>query len=367
VLRPPHQVPHYLPWANPFLREEEDRWKLPPGATLGGAHTALPEFAARTRQAGPAAEQPIAASGPGISAPAAAPAPAGLRAVHVQGKVWMLVGSGKNLALQVGDDGVLLVDTGASGTADAVLAAIREVTDKPIRFIVNTSADPDRVGNNAVLGVLAGGSTARSGRGPTPQIVAHANVLTRMNREEAGQAAYPAGALPTDAYLGARREFFFNGEVVQIHHQPSAATDGDSVIHFRGSDVIVAGDVFTTTHFARFDPARGGRFQGVLDALNAMLDIAVPRAWQEGGTLIVPGRGRISDEADLVEVRDQVYMIRDRVRDLATVQRLTLQQVRARRPLLDVESRYDRPDWTAEMFLAAVYREVSSSTATAGP
>jgi glyoxylase-like metal-dependent hydrolase (beta-lactamase superfamily II) len=279
----------------------------------------------------------------------------------------MLVGAGPNIAVQVGADGVLMVDTGAPGTADAVLAAVREITDKPIRFIVNTSADPERVGNNAAFGMLPGGATTGSGRGPTPQIVAHTNVLTRMTRDEPGRAPYPLGALPTDAYLGAKRDFFFNGEVVQVLHQPGATTDGDSIVHFRGSDVIVAGDLFTTTHLARFDPARGGRFEGVLAALNAMLDIAVPRVMQEGGTYIVPGRGRVSDEADLVEVRDQVHMIRDRVRELASIERLTLEQVRARRPLLDIEGRYAQPEWSADRFLDAVYRELSARTPGPAP
>ena len=355
IVRPPHDVPHYLPWANPFVKEEEERWKLPPGATLGGAQTALPEYTRR-------APAPPPATVNTARTPAPAPAPGTqVRGLHVQGNVWMIVGAGPNIAMQVGEDGVLLVDTGAPGTADAVLAAIRAITDKPIRFIVDTSAHPDRVGNNAAFGVLPGGSTTRTGRGPTPQIVAHASVLTRMNRDEDGRPAYPAGALPTDAYLGGRRDFFFNGEAVQILHMPGAATDGDSIVHFRGSDVIVAGELFTTTHFARFDAARGGRYEGVLAALNAMLDIAVPRAWQEGGTYIVPGRGRISDEADLAEVRDQVHMIRDRVRALAVDQHLTLDDVRARRPLLDIESRYDGVDWPAARFLEAVYREVSGS------
>ena len=319
-----------------------------------GADTALPEFGRRAPVPTPAAAE----SARTLNA-AAAPGTTQVRGVHVQGNVWMIVGAGPNLAVQVGEDGVLLVDTGAPGRADAVLAAIRAITDKPIRFIVNTSAHPDRVGNNAALGVIPGGSTTRSGRGPTPQIVALASVPPRLTGYEDGRPAYPAGALPTDAYLAARRDFFFNGEAVQILHMPGAATDGDSIVHFRGSDVIVAGDLFTTTHFARFDATRGGRYEGVLAALNTMLDIAVPRAWQEGGTYIVPGLGRISDEADLAEVRDQVHMIRDRVRALAKDQRLSLDEIRARRPLLDVEARYDRADWTAGRFLEAVYQEVS--------
>ena len=282
-----------------------------------------------------------------------------VRSLHVQGNVWMLTGAGGNIAVQVGDEGVLLVDTGARGTADAVLAAIRRITDAPIRFIVNTSADPERAGNNAVFGELPGGATSGTGSGPTPQIIAHTNTHLRLSRLEPAVPDSPLAGLPTDAYLGKQRDFFFNGEAIQIIHVPSAHSDGDSIVHFRGSDVIVSGDVFTTTSFALFDVRRGGTYQGILDGLNAMLDIAVPKFMQEGGTYIVPGHGRISDEADLAEVRDQVHMIRDRFADLAVTRNMTLPQVMAMKPLIDFERRYDRPEWTAEQFAAAVYAEMA--------
>ena len=180
-----------------------------------------------------------------------------------------------------------------------------------------------------------------------------------MTASDGGRDAYPVGGWPTDAYLLHKRSIYFNGEAIDIIQQPSAYSDGDSIVHFRRSDVIVTGRILTTTHFPRWNPALGGSYQGVLNSLNAMLDIAVPRMMQEAGTYLVPGRGRVCDEADLAEVRDQVQMIRDRFQDLVVRQKLTLPQASAMNPLLDFEQRYTRPDWTAQQFAEAVYREMT--------
>lgn len=349
-------IPHYLPWANPFLTEDEKRHNLPQGATLGGAETAMPEFVKPAARRG-AAPPATASRGSAPVAPAATSSEVGV--IRVQGNVWMLATPGGNIAVQVGDEGVLLVDTGASGSADSILAAIRTITDKPIRYIINTSTAPERIGNNAVLATLAGGATTRSGQGPTPAVIAHENVLTRMTASDGGRDAYPVGGWPTDAYLLPKRTIYFNSEAIEIIHQPSAYSDGDSIVHFRRSDVLVTGRLLTTTHFPRWEPELGGSYQGLLNSLNAMLDIAVPRMMQEGGTYLVPGEGRICDEADLAEVRDQVQMIRDRFQDLAVRQKLTLAQASARNPLIDFEQRYSRTGWTAEQFAEAVYRELT--------
>jgi glyoxylase-like metal-dependent hydrolase (beta-lactamase superfamily II) len=349
-------IPHYLPWSNPFLTEDEKRYKLPRGATLGGAETALPEFVMPAGGAGPA---PSARESPASAPATPSIAPPAADVIRVQGNVWMVVTAAGNVAVQVGEEGVLLVDTGAAGSADAVLAAIRTITDKPIRYIVNTSTAPESVGNNAVLATLGGGATTRAGKGPTPAVIAHENVLTRMTAADGGREAYPVGGWPTDAYLLQKRTIYFNGEAIEILHLPSAYSDGDSIVHFRRSDVIVTGRLMTTTHFPRWNPALGGSYQGVLNSLNVMLDIAVPRLMQEGGTYLIPGQGRVSDEADLAEIRDQVQMIRDRFQDLAVRQKLTLPQATAMNPLIDFEQRYARPDWTAPQFAEAVYREVT--------
>jgi glyoxylase-like metal-dependent hydrolase (beta-lactamase superfamily II) len=284
--------------------------------------------------------------------------PPAVHAYKVQGNVWLLTGAGANIAMQVGKEGVLLVDTGASSMTDAVLAAIREVTDGPIRYIVNTSITGDHIGGNAALAVLPGGSTTGHGRGPTPNIIAQENVLIRMSAPGPDKKApYPTDAWPTDGYIAPHRNIFFNGEVVDIIHQQAAHSDGDSIVYFRGSNVLVSGDLFTTTNLPLIDRKQGGTSKGMLDALNAIIDIAVPENMQEGGTFVIPGHGRVCDEADVVESRDMLYEIRDRMQDLVRVQHLTLEQVKAKRPVLGWEGRYSRPEWTTDMFVDALYEE----------
>ena len=368
IAREEHFVPHYLPWANPFTREFADRWHLPADAALGGAETALPEFMWKYERR--PAQQPTQGPGqrrqtPPPSAPALRPGePPASGEIHswkVQGNVWMLVGGGANVAMQVGDEGVLLVDTGAPGMTDRLLAAIRQITDKPIRYVINTSATADHVGGNEIIAGLPGGSTTKVGSGPTSATIAHENVLNRMTSEQNGRTAYPHDAWPTDAYFSKERDIYFNDEAIEIIHAPSAHSDGDSIVHFRKSDVIVAGDLFTTTNFPLVDATRGGSYQGVLNALNKMIDIAVTKDIQEGGTYVIPGHGRVCDEADLVEVRDQVHMIRDRFADLVVKKNMTLDQVKAMKPIIDFQARYTTPEWTTDMFIETLYQEMSKA------
>ena len=134
-------------------------------------------------------------------------------------------------------------------------------------------------------------------------------------------------------------------------------------MYFRGSNVLVSGDLFTTTNLPLIDRKQGGTSKGMLDALNAIIDIAVPENMQEGGTFVIPGHGRVCDEADVVESRDMLYEIRDRMQDLVRVQHLTLDQVKAKRPVLGWEGRYSRPEWTTDMFVDALYEEFKANVA----
>jgi glyoxylase-like metal-dependent hydrolase (beta-lactamase superfamily II) len=271
---------------------------------------------------------------------------------HVQGNVWLLAGAASNVAVQIGDDGILVVDTGGSETAAEVLDAIRALSDKPIRWIVNTHAHADHTGGNETIsqaGVTVNGNPAA--------IIGHENVLARMSAEDR-----PVTEWPLNSFFEAGRDFYFNGEAVMLYHVPSAHTDGDIFVYFRGSDVLVTGDVFVTTHFPVVDLEYGGDIDGVVDGLNRALDITVPAWLQEGGTYVIPGHGRIGDEADLVSYRDLALIVRDRVR--ASVERgATLRQVQAEKPSLDYDPRYSNESlpWTSEMFIESVYRSLAPS------
>jgi glyoxylase-like metal-dependent hydrolase (beta-lactamase superfamily II) len=281
-----------------------------------------------------------------------------LESFKVQGNVWMIAGAGGNIAVQVGEQGLVVVDTGANGLTDKVLEAIHAISPRPIRYIINTSIASQHVGGNEKLATLPGGSTSGATRGATPAVIAQENILNRMTQAGPdGTQAYPSAAWPTDGYFAPRRSFTFNGEAIDVIHLPKATTDGDSAVHFRGSNVLVTGDVFTTTNLPLVDYARGGTYEGELEALNALLDITVPDDLMEGGTYVIPGHGRVCDEADLVEYRDMVYEIRDRMKKMVTDDGKTLAQVKAARPVIGWEGRYSQPGWTTDMFLDAIYPE----------
>jgi glyoxylase-like metal-dependent hydrolase (beta-lactamase superfamily II) len=282
----------------------------------------------------------------------------------VQGNVYMLVGAGGNITVQAGDEGVLLVDTSYEQMSDKVVGAIRKLSDKPIRYIINTHAHPDHVGGNAPiakLGMQIAGGNMGVGVNTGAAILAHENVLNRMSAPTGKQAPTVSAAWPTDTYFTRKKELFFNGEPIEILHQPSAHTDGDSLVFFRKSDVIGAGDLFVTTTYPVIDRDRGGNIQGIIDALNRILDIAIPKEKQEGGTYVIPGHGRLCDEADVLEYRDMVTIIRDRIQD-SVKKGMTLEQVKASRPTLDYDGRYGAKSgsWTTDMFIEAVYRNLAA-------
>jgi len=284
--------------------------------------------------------------------------------LHVQGNVYMLVGAGGNITVQIGDDGVLLVDTSYEPMSSKVVAAIRTLSNKPIRYIINTHVHEDHIGGNAPiakLGATIAGGNMGVGANTGAAIIAHENVLNRMSAPTGQQASSPSAAWPTDTYFTKKKELFFNGEAIEIIHQPSAHTDGDSIVFFRRSDVVSAGDLFLTTTFPVIDLQRGGNIHGIVEALNRILDITIPKDKQEGGTYVVPGHGRLCDEADVLEYRDMVTIVRDRIQDMVT-RGMTLEQVKAARPTLDYDGQYGGKTgpWTTEMFIDAVYKNLST-------
>jgi glyoxylase-like metal-dependent hydrolase (beta-lactamase superfamily II) len=296
-----------------------------------------------------------------------------VKTMHVQGNVYMAVGGPFNAAFSVGDDGVLVVDTMVEPLADKLIAAIRQVAgDKPIRYIINTHAHADHTGGNAKVSeagasVVGGNFAGQVGQEQADKafIWAHENTLNRLSQPQGDQPARPFAFWPTDTYFTESKELFFNGEAVQLFHEPNAHTDGDTIVFFRKSDVIVAGDLFVTTTFPIISVAQGGSINGTLAAHNHIIDLTVPKDKQEGGTYVIPGHGRLTDEADVVDIRDMTTIIRDRIQD-AIQKGQTLEQVKAARLVRDYEGRYGATQgfWTTDAFVEAVYRSLSQPAAT---
>jgi glyoxylase-like metal-dependent hydrolase (beta-lactamase superfamily II) len=301
------------------------------------------------------------------AAAASAQAPGELTVLPVQGNVYLINGAGGNIAVQIGPMGVVVVDTGLAQNADKVVAAIRKLSDRPLQYIINTHMHPDHTGGNeairkagvTITGANVAGNLTDAGIGA--QIVAHENVLNRMSAPTGKQAVAPTDAWPTVTYVNGQKEIFFNDEPIEVKFQPRAHTDGDSLVMFRHSDVIVTGDVFTTTGYPFIDLERGGSIQGELDALNHILDLAVPKHDEEGGTYIIPGHGRICDEFDVLEYRDMVTIIRDRVQ--ASIKKgLTLDQIKAAQLTKDYDARYAAKSGvgTSDGFVEAVYKSLTA-------
>jgi len=274
-----------------------------------------------------------------------------IQTIPVQGNVYMLAGAGSNTTVQVGNDGVLVVYTQVEQLAPKVLAAIRKLSDKPLIWIVNTSIDADHFGGNDALPKLANAAVRQNVR-----IVAQQNVLNRMSSAPRGaEPIVPDKLWPNDEYFVPQKDMSFNGEAVVINHMPAAHTDGDSIVFFRSSNVLSVGNIFTPDRYPVIDLQNGGSVQGLINALNRILQITVPLKYQEGGTYVIPGQGRVCDEADVVEFRDMMTIIRDRVQDLIK-KGMTVEQVRAARPTRDYDTEYGPND----AFLEAVYKSLSS-------
>ncbi len=316
----------------------------------------------------------VSASGSAQSARPGPPGTAGKDNVQVwpvQGSIYMLVGGdGGNVTVQIGDEGVLIVDTSSAEMSDKVLAAVRKLSNKPIRYIINTHAHADHIGGNETIAragrTIAGGNVGIDVPGGAT-VIAQDNVLKRMSAPVGSRAPFPLESWPTDTYFTRNKELYFNNEAVVVSYQPAAHTDGDSIVYFRRSDVISTGDVFSTTTFPVIDRSQGGSVSGIIRALNSLLDLAIPKDKQEGGTYLIPGHGRLCDEADLLEYRDMVTIIRDRIEALVG-RKMTLAQVKAARPALDYEARYGstKGPWTTDMFIEAVYFEVESGKVESG-
>jgi len=416
-----HFVPHFLPGTNTDMLTEwivkgdprsqvgPENW-VPLAAARGGVKTIYPEY--RLTLNGKVSVDTLKVpSSRSVVNPAKmiadqSPRDGEVHLLPVQGNIYMLVADGTNITVSVGPDGVVLVNTGPRQMSDKVLAAVNELAKavaarpqpntcfgadcagawgwsspfmntvitspgpaRPIKFIINTSAAPEHTGGNEKLvpagtGLLGNELSGIAGNVEGAPVIAHENVLNRMSAPAGKESPTPAVAWPTMAYYDefSKLPQYFNGEPVIVYYEPTANTDGDSIVHFRRSEVISAGDIFSTISYPVIDIAKGGSVQGVIRGLNHILDLAVAQYRSQGGTWIIPSHGRLSDTADIASYRNMVVMIRDRVQDLID-KGMTLQQIQAARPSLDYDGRYGSATtgtWTTNMFIEAVYQSLQA-------
>jgi glyoxylase-like metal-dependent hydrolase (beta-lactamase superfamily II) len=406
-----HWVPHFLPGQNSgigeFLKEQD--W-IPFDPIRGGVKTTYPEYRAVLNKTTTVDKLTVpssrAANDVAKRIADQSPRDGQVHVLPVQGNIYMLVADGTNVAASIGREGITIVNSGSGQMSEKILTTLNDLASKIVaspgpntcfgancpgtwgwsspyfnavvasrpptksmRYVINTSAAPEHIGGNekiATAGAVrrAGGfgfGGAVADLGQKASVVAHENVLARMSTPEGKEAPAPTDAWPTETYFDDfyKLSEFVNGEAVLLYHAPAANTDGDSFVFFRHSEVISAGNLFSTISYPLIDVAKGGSIQGVIDGLNHILDIAVAEYRSQGGTWVIPGRGRLSDTADVASYRNMLVMIRDRVRDLAK-KGMTLEQVKAARPTLDFDGRYGSTTgaWTTDMFVEAVYKSL---------
>ena len=312
--------------------------------------------------------------GAGLASVAGAQEQGSVAVYQVRPNFYLISGAGANIGVQIGMDGLVLVDSGTASASQSVLAEIRKLSSKPILYIINTSADADTAGGNGVISkagesIFAGVAGPRSDfvkamTGGAASILAHENVLARLSASNGQSAGKSSDGWPTEAFPGRRKYLYMNHEGIEVLHQPAAHTDGDSFVHFRASDVVMAGNILDTTRFPVIDVEKGGTIQGEVDALNRLVELAIPSIpfiFSEGGTFVIPGHGRIYDQADVVEYRDMIVVLRDVIQDMKA-RGMTLDQVKAADPTLPYEKQYGAKSgvWTTDQFVEAAYKTVAA-------
>jgi cyclase len=289
----------------------------------------------------------------------------------------MIAGAGGNIAVEIGSDGIVLANAGAEAASDAVLDALKKLTPLPIRYIINTNAEADFVGGNAKLAkagqtifinLLGGGGLASAtANGGGAAILAHDSILQRMSAPTGKTAAFPVDHWPTEAFYPKRQTLRMNGEAIEVMHEPAAHSDADSFVFFRGSDVVAAGDVLDTTRFPMIDVANGGSIQGEIDALNKLIELAIPPTpfiYSGPGTYVIPGHGRLCEQMEIVDYRDMVVSVRDVIADMVK-QSMTLDQIKAASPAKPYETQYGAQAGVTNGFVEAIYKSLTTKAGKA--
>jgi cyclase len=304
---------------------------------------------------------------PSLRAQQASTTTAGLETIQIRPNVYVIFGAGGNVTVHVGEDGLVLVDSGSPEMADTLLAAVKAISPRRVRLIINTSADRDHFGGNAVIGG-AGLPLSPDPFAPEPQatVLAHENVLRRMSAPTGRPSPFPAKMWPTETFTSRFRSLYVNDDAVQVIRETGARSDSDIMVLFRKADVVVTGDIVDLRQFPVIDRARGGSIQRELDALNRLLTEFivpnVPLVLKPGGTLVVPGHGYVSDYGEVVEYRDMLTVIADIVQSMIE-KGMTLDQVKAADPTRGYRGRYgaDTGAWTTAMFVEAVYQSLKGA------
>ncbi len=322
----------------------------------------LPFLALGSLALGLLAQPPAAAPKPPAAKPAAAQDMTEVKWIEFQPSFYMMVGAGGNVTMQVGSEGILLVDTGLVNRSDALLAAVRKISNKPIRYIINTHYHADHTGGNEKLraagGTITGGNVAGDigDAAVGAAIIATENTLNHMSAPTGKEAATPSGAWPTNTFFDEEKKLWFNNEGIQIIHAPEAHTDGDIIVYFRKADVIVAGDIFSTTTYPFLDVNAGGTIGGELKAFTRMIEMVVPVYGQDGGSVIIPGHGRVCDVGDLINYREMITVVRDVIANMKKKGQ-TLAQIKAAKVTAGYDPRYAPPGAfvTPDAFVESIY------------
>ncbi|MBV8847718.1 MAG: MBL fold metallo-hydrolase [Bryobacterales bacterium] len=296
----------------------------------------------------------------------------GLDVVQVRPNFYMIAGAGGNIGVQIGIDGVVLVDAGSEAASDRVIAAIKRLTPLPVRYIINTSPEADHAGGNGKLAksgttifTNALGNTGFANamtNGGAAAILAHESILKRMSAPTGQKSPFPAESWPTEAFYTNRKYMRMNDEAIEVLYQPAAHSDSDSFAFFRKSDVVAAGDVLDTTRFPVIDVAKGGSIQGEIDALNKLIELAIPPVpfiYEGVGTYVIPGHGRVCEQLDVVDYRDMVVIVRDVIQDMIK-QGMTLDQIKAAHPAKPYETEYGTQEGSTSAFVESIYKSLTA-------